>query len=321
MFKKKIIAIILSSFLIFGGFVLSGCGQTPVNEDKIVIYTTIYPLYDFATKVGGDKVEVINLVKPGEEAHDYEPTINQMAGLYDADLIVINGLGVETWIENINTELINKILDTSIGTTVIARTENEDNANFVEVGDAHEHTEEDEHEHGTSDPHIWLSLKNAKKQMENIKDALIVIDSENASYYQNNYDKYAMLFDGLDNQFTSLLSMLENKNFVVSHRAFGYIAYEYGLFQYSLNDFDTDGEPDLETLQYIVDFITANNIQGVFYQEFSNTQVASFIKQQTNAEIYRLSTLEGLTQKQIDDGEDYLSMMAQNLVNLVNALS
>lgn len=328
--KKRIVAVILTVFVIFGGAVLSACGPAPVNNDKILVYTSFYPLYDFTQKIGGDKVEVINLVKPGDEAHHYEPTINQMTGLYDADLIVVNGLGMESWLTNINQTLTSKIVDTSIGATVIERTTNADNDHDHEEDDhddgdehddEHEHSEDDGHNHGTSDPHIWLSIKNAKKQMENIKNALVSIDEANAAYYQNNYDRYAILFDGLDSQYQTQLGNLVNKNFVVSHRAFGYIAHEYGLNQYSLNDFDTDGEPELSTLNYIMDFIQANDIKGVFYQEFSNQQIATFIEENTDAEVYKLSTVEGLTNQQIDSGEDYLSIMAQNLVNLLKALS
>lgn len=308
--KKGLIALLVAVVIVFGGFVLTACGQTDSN-DKLVIYTSFYPIYDFAKNVGGDKVEVINLVKPGEEAHHYEPTTGQMAGMETADLIVINGQDMESWVDGLSSSLQSKVIDTSVGVNTIKRTTN-DNPIY---------NENDEENQNSVDPHIWLSLKNAVKQMENIKNALVQIDPDNATYYQERFQSYSYMFNGLDYEFTTALAELENRNMVVSHRAFGYIAYEYNLIQYSLSGIESDTEPTPATLATIVDFINNNNITAVFYQTLTNSQVAQQISQQTNANLYVLSTLEALTSEEMANGETYFTIMARNLTTLVNALS
>lgn len=308
--KKIITALLVAIFLTFGGVVLTACVQNGTN-DKLVIYTSFYPLYDFAKNVGGDKVEVINLTKAGEEAHHYEPSTRQMAGMETADLIVINGLEMESWTSSLPNKLKQKIVDTSSGATLIARTTNENPTNYAY----------EQNSQNAADPHIWLSIKNAVKQMENIKNALARIDAQNATYYQTRFEIYSHLFNGLDSQFALALADIQSRNLVVSHRAFGYLAFEYNLVQYSLGGIESNAEPSPATLAEITDFVNNNNVTAIFYQENANTQVAQTISNNTNAKLYMLSTVESLTEQEIANGETYLTVMAKNLTNLVNALS
>lgn len=316
--KKSIVALLVAVFITFGGFVLTGCGQTDAN-DRLVIYTSFYPIYDFAKNVGGDKVEVINLVGPGEEAHHYDLTTGQMAGMENADLIIISGQGMESWTDSLSSSLQSKVIDTSVGVTIIERTTNE-NPIYDEQHEDDE-IEEDDHDHGSTDPHIWLSLKNAIKQMENIKNALVQIDPDNATYYLERFQTYSYIFNGLDHEFERALAELENRNIIVSHRAFGYIAYEYNLVQYSLSGIESDTEPTPATYAAIIDFINENNVKAVFYQKYANAGVAQRITEQTNAKLYMLSTIESLTNEETANGETYYKIMARNLTTLVNALS
>ncbi len=319
-FKNKLVVGVVAAVLTLGaiGTTWALLAKPKTQNNALTVYTSFYPLYDFAKKVGGNKVEVVNLVQPGEEAHHYEPSTKQMTELYQADLIIINGVGMEGWLQDLDAALTNKIVDTSLGVTLIARNESEEE--HEEEG--HEHQEEEEeHDHGIYDPHIWLSITNAKKQMENIKNALVAKDSANASYYQNNYETYALLFDGLKLQYDAALNNLEGTPFVVSHRAFGYIANEYGLEQLSLNGIETEGEPDAQTLANMITYINTNHISVVFYQTFVNAKVAQRIAAETSATVGMLSTAEGLTADEIDAGMDYLSIMARNLVALKEAFS
>lgn len=306
--KKKIIAILISLMVIFGGFTLFACGET--DSDRILVYTSFYPIYDFATKIGGEKVEVVNLAKPGEEAHHMEISSSQMVGMEKADLIIISGLNMEGWVSDLSASLTSKLVNTSNSIQAIERTAHDE-----------DEEEEEEHEHGAYDPHIWLSIKNAKKQMENIKNALVNIDSQNASYYEMNYLRYSYLFDGLDEQFETALSTIADRSFIVSHNAFGYLANDYNLTTYALTGIEDTGEPDTRTVADIIDFINQNDIKAVFYQTMANSSVAQSIVDQTTAELYPLSTLESLTNEEIATGEDYLSIMAKNLACLSEALS
>jgi zinc transport system substrate-binding protein len=306
--KKSLISFIVLIGIFLSSFAFFGCAQNS-STNKILIYTSIYPLYDFAQKVGGDKVEVVNMVQPGQEAHDYEPSTAQIVGLNKADLILINGLGLEGWANNLSQNLKQKVVDTS------------KNVPLLEAdGSQHEH-DEHEHNHGNLDPHIWLSIKNAKQQMKNIKDALVQIDPQNAEYYQQNYTRYAFLFDGLDAQYTQILSQAQNKNLVVAHAAFAYLANEYNLTQHALTGVQSNTEPNAQTLANMILFVNQNNIKAVFFQDQVNNQVAQVIERETNAKLYPLLTLEFITFEQQKNGEDYLSLMAKNLVFLQKGLA
>ena len=127
------------------------------------------------------------------------------------------------------------------------------------------------------------------------------------------FTTYSVLFDGLQSQYELKLSNLTQTTFVVSHKAFSYIANEFSLTQLSLNGIDTEGEPDAQTLATIINYINDNNISTVFYQTFVNSKVAEQIAEETNATVDMLSTIEGLTLQQLAAGQDYLSLMAQNL--------
>lgn len=299
--KKNIIAIMLLLVITFGGLCLSGCTTTGSEEGELKIYTSFYPIYDLTKKVVGNSAEVINLVPVGEDAHHYELTPKQMVGLETADLIIINGLDMEHWADDLSANILSKILVASYN---IAAIDIE-----IELGSTRE------------DPHTWTSIKNAKIMMENIKNEVVSLNSDNAQVYENNYAKYAILFDGLDYQYEQAVTSFTSTTFIVSHKAFGYIARDCGLTQMAIGGLETDGEADPATVADIIDFINDNNITTVFYQESINSSIAVAIANETGASVDMLSTVQGLSKAQIDAGEDYLSIMAQNLVALIKALS
>lgn len=314
-FTKKITVIVLSIIL---GLSAVGVGTWAIiansnnNEnDTLTVYTSFYPIYDWTKKIGGNKVDVVNLISPGGEVHDYEPTTQQMVGMEDADLIIINGAGMEEWIEDLNTSLSSKIVDTSDQVTLLTKDAEEEHDHEVE--------EEDDHDHGIYDPHTWLSITNAKTQMTNIANALAETDPDNASYYTNNLQANLVLLNGLQSQYDSVLSAYAGQSFVVSHAAFGYMAHEYDLEQLGLSGMESDEEPDAQTLATMIDYINDNNISVVFYQSALNSKVAESIAEQTNATVGVLNTISSLSQEQIDAGYDYITLMAQNLVSLQTA--
>lgn len=301
LFKNKIVIIVLAALLILSAiFATWLIFHDKDKSDKIVIYTSFYPLYYFSQKIGGDKVEVKNLLGVGEEAHGLDPSAKQIQDMHSAHLIVINGVGMEEeWIGKLSNSLQEKVLDTSTGLTLINRPT------------------------GTKkDPHVWLSLSNAKLQMAAIRDRLVQIDDKNADYYNMNFNKYAELIEGLKSRYDALLTPFAGSTFVVSHGAFGYIAHDYNLVQVSISGIDSEEEPDAQKMKEIIDKINEQSVTTIFYHTFINSKTVQTIKDETPVtKLKVLSTLENLTPQQTAAGDDYLSLMSQNLIELVASFS
>ena len=257
---------------------------------KLQIYTSVYPIYDFTKKIGGEKITVYNMTKAGAEPHDFEITSKDMANLSKADLFIYNGGGMEHWVDSVKDALQNiKYIDSS------SNINNQDNL----------------------DPHFWLSPKNAKIQMENIKNGLIEIDSESKDYYQSNYNLYANRLDELDNKIKISLSNIKNRNLVLTHPAFGHFCKEYSLNQIAI----ARDEADPKAMAEIITFIKNNDIKAIFYEEFSSSKLVDSIAKETQIKILTLNPIESLSEKNIEAGEDYFSIMEKNLISLLDGLN
>lgn len=340
---KKIFVILLA--LLFTACSKPAANNEAKNEEsngKLNVYASVYPIYDFTKKIGGDKINLSMLTKPGEEPHHYEPSSDDIKNLSKADLFIYNGAGLESFTDKIiesNPDL--KTCQASQGVDLIKAThdhdhdhdccqnnddadhnhnhENENNHNH-EAKENHS-SHEEEHHHGMYDPHTWLSIKNAKIEMENIKNKLSEIDPDNASYYQKNFDKYAKMCDDLDKEYSQKISVLPNRVMVVSHQAFGYLCGDYGLSQVPIKNISNEDEPDAQTMAQMIDYIKKNNIKYICVEEMTSTKIADTIKAETGAQIKVLSPVETLTQEQMDKGEDYFSIMENNLKILEEVLS
>lgn len=275
--------------ILFSSFILN-CNKNNDKDtsDKPQIYTSIYPIYDFTKKIGGEKISVYNMTKAGVEPHDFEITSKDMANLLKADLFIYNGGGMEHWVNTIKEALDIKYIDAS------------SNINENDL-----------------DPHFWLSPINAKIQMENIKNGLAKIDSENKNYYESNYNLYANRLSELDYKIKNSLSNVKDRNLVLTHPAFGHFCKEYSLNQIAI----ARDEADPKAMADIITFIKNNNVHAIFYEEFSSSKLVDSIAKETGIKILTLNPIESLSEEDIDAGEDYFSTMEKNLISLSNGLN
>jgi zinc transport system substrate-binding protein len=308
--KKATKAILLAAAV--SAMLLSGCGQKKEADDsgKLNVMASFYPMYDFAVKIGGDKVDVKNMVPAGTEPHDWEPATKDITGLEKADVFVYSGAGIEHWVEDVLKSLKNNNLTVAEASSGIS----------LMKGEEHEDTGSEEHEQGEFDPHVWLSPVNAKKEMENIKDAFVKADPDNEAYYQANYETYASKFDELDKKYKDTLSPLPNKSVVVAHEAFGYLCNAYGLTQMGIEGLTPDSEPDPARMAQVIDFVKDNKVKTIFFEDLVSPKVAETIAKETGAKTEVLNPLEGLTDEQLKNGDDYFTVMEKNLTVLKEAL-
>ena len=297
---------------------LTGCGTQPADtaagDGRLRVLTSFYPMYDFACKIGGDCVDVTNMVPSGTEPHDWEPSTNDLKNLEKADVFIYNGADMEPWADDL-------LVSRSDTLHVVEASENvELRTTDGEHEHAHEHEGADHH-HGDFDPHVWLDPENAKIEMEAIRDALCAADPENSTVFQSNYEKYAAELDALDAEFREKLAPLPNRTIVVAHEAFGYLCDAYGLTQVGIEGLSPDSEPDPGRMAEVIDFVREHSISTIFFEELVSPKVAEAIASETGAQAKMLSPLEGLSDEQAAAGADYFSVMHDNLAALMEALN
>jgi ABC-type metal ion transport system, periplasmic component/surface adhesin len=254
---------------------LCGCiSQNELPSGKINVATTIAPLGDFITAVGGDKVEVTVLVPPGAEPHTYEPTPSQMKDVALADLYIMNGGGLEFWMDKVlqvNKKML--VVDSSQGVKLVN-----------ESG-------------GETDPHIWISLRNAAIQVNNICSALIQVDPANKDYYLKNRDDYLQKLKTLDEELNRTFAAKSGRIFIVYHPAWTYFARDYNLDQVPI--LENEKEPGPKYLGSIIDLARRNNITVIFIEPQYNPKSAEVIAQEIKARVVALDPL----------GQNYLENM------------
>ena len=263
------------------------------------ILVTFYPLYQFTKAIGKEKIDASIIIPPGIEPHDWEPTIQDIQKMKDADMIVINGAGLESWITKVTSINPNiMIIDTSGGIPLL-----EKNSNGLD-------------KIAKKDPHIWLDPVLAKKQAQNIADGLIKLDPQNANYYQQNANDYKAKLDILDNEIKTDLSTCDKKDFLAFHDAFSYFSKEYGLHQHTIvGGLDPETEPTAPALQQITKDAQSLGLNVIFTEEAANPRVSQVIADEIHGKVLILSPLE-VTDKNMD----YIVKMKQNLSNLKEAL-
>ena len=287
------IVIPLSSIAVYG--TNSNQQFTITDSSKLQVISSFYTLHEFSQNIGQEKVDVTLLVPAGVAPHDWGPTIKDVQRMQKSDLIIINGIGFENWVDNLDeTDYQGVIVDTSNG--ILVRNLDQEQIN------------------SSGDPHIWLNPVYAKIQVQNIANAFSNSDPDNQQYYQFNAAQYIEQLDLLDLKIRNELSDC-NQDFVAFHDAFSYFADEYNLNQHTIISSNSPhGEATARTLEEIISTSRELNIKVIFSEENVNTRTSEIIANEIDGKVLVLSTLEIFS-----DGT-YISKMTENLSNLEEAL-
>jgi len=277
-----------------GIYAMSRTAKTPAPHSpaKLQIVASFYPMAFFAQQIAGDKADVINITPAGAEPHEYEPSTQDIVKMEQANLIILNG-NVEPWGDSIQANLQN---------------------NSVHIITAGEGL-------GSADPHVWLDPVLAKQEVQKISDAIIAIDPSDSSFYAANTVALLQKFDQLDTAYKNGLAICSSRDIVTSHAAFGYLAERYGLNQLAIAGLSPDEEPATKALIDTAKFVQGHNVKYIFFESLVSPKLSQTIAQETGAQTLELNPLEGLTQTEIGQGQDYFSVMYNNLYNLQLALS
>lgn len=303
----------------------TGCGvskdsaKEPVKEaagsPRFKVFTSIYPVYEFAKNVAGDKADVVMFVPPGKEPHDWEPSLKEIAQLREGLLFIYNGAGFEPWVEKIlkNLEAPNlTVVEATKGLSLM----NDVDKHAIDKHDGQKH-DDDNHD---LDPHVWLDPVMAQEQVKAIESAFIKVDAANKDYYMARSKDYRETLAVLDKEFNVALGKCEKKEFVVSHSAFGYLAKRYGLHQIAVMGLSPDAEPKPGELAEVVQKAKKAKTKYIFVENLVSPKVAEVVAKEIGAQTLVLNPLEGLTKEEVAQGKTYISVMRDNLAQLKKAL-
>ena len=317
---KRIWALLLCAAL------LTGCAAPLMDapeDGRLRIVTTLFPYYDFARAIVGDRAEVTLLLSPGREAHSFEPTPLDAVEIARANVFVYNGGESEAWVE----ELLDAVGE-NIGMVlcmmdcVDAREEE-----FVEgmQGVEHDH-EHDDHDEDSDeieyDEHIWTSPVNAAALCAALCDALCAADGANAAAYSANCAAYVERLNALDARFRDLRSRAARDLLVFADRMpLLYFCEEYSLrYRAAFHGCSTDTEPSLATLKYLIDKVADEGVPVVYTVDLDSKRIAEVVAESTGAGIETLFSLQTVSRADFDGGETYLTMMERNLAALERGL-
>lgn len=305
---KKLFKIALVSMLFI--LISSGCGSIEKNsDDHLTIVTTLYPQYDFARQIIGDKGTVTMLLNPGTEAHDYDPTPADIISITKADIFIYTGEYMETWAADILSGVDNKalkVLDVSKGIDLVKTDEHDDEEN------------EEEGHHHEYDPHIWTSPVNAIKMINNILDTIIDADPDNEEYYKKNAESYIKSITEIDDEIKEVVSKSKYDTIYFGGRfAMIYFVNEYGLKYISAFDScSSETEPSAKLVTDIVDEMKANDAKIVFYEELTDPKAAESIADEIGGEILLLHSCHNVSSEDFNKGVTYVDIMKKNIENL-----
>lgn len=294
---KKIITLFLSFIL------LTACKATTTQKQK-TIYTTFFPVTQLTKMIVKDNYDIKTIIQASQDPHAFELTIQKRKELEDAPLIIYNGANMESFIPDlIQDSTKEKFLDLSQGLTLL---NNKNNAETNKV---------------QTNPHTWLSIKNAMIMLDTIYQKMISIDSENQATYQKNYNEALQKLQALDKKFESTIQNIQKspKYFVVSHAAFNYLANDYQLKQIAVSGISPEDEPSAAQLKTIADFVKEKNISTIFFEGKATPKVAETLANSTQTKTDTLYTMENLNESEIAIG--YIGLMEKNLNALIKSWS
>lgn len=278
-----------------------------LNSSKLNVIASFYPLYEFTKKIGGEKIELNPAMPFGTEPHNWEPTPQDISKLNNADIIIYNSKGFDSWLNQFKQS---KLIDISAELELIKSNgsredfDKADNSNLI------------------YDPHIWLDPILVKNISKTISNNLIESDPYNANYYRQNTDSFIKELNLLDQQIRKSLINCELKDFISFHEAFHYFANRYGLTQHSVYEsLSPEGEILPQQITKIISLAKSLNIDTIYSEELKNQQLAqTFASEIPNGKVLLLSPIENINKEEQEKNIGYIDKMKKNIENLEKGL-
>lgn len=289
--------------------------QKPVVGLQVV--TTLFPLYDFARTIAGDKAQVAMLLPPGVEPHTFEPKPDDMLKVSRAGLFIYTNRYMEPWAEKVIKGIDSKSLrSVEAGQRV--------RYDAVVSGDDTHHDPENghDHDHKGMDPHIWLDFANAAVMVDTILDGFIAADPANSDLYQRNADTLKKRLTALDLRYRQTLSSCGTRKLLHGgHYTFGYLARRYNLDYQALSGVSSDSEPSASRMIKLVGEIRSSGAKYLFAEELLSPRLTETLAKEAGVGVLMLHGAHNLSRDELAGGVSFFDLMERNLERLQKGLS
>ncbi|MDL5377102.1 metal ABC transporter solute-binding protein, Zn/Mn family [Exiguobacterium mexicanum] len=338
--NKKLLSVAAAGTLLLGGCASNEeNGATEETNDQLTVYASTFALKSFAKEIGGDRVRVEMVIPPGADPHTYEPTSKQMTDIAEADLFLTVGHDLEPYVESMEKSLANEnvtFVKTAEDVTLLSAEDtvhvhgedehSEDEHSEDEHGhevDAHAeeeagHSEDDGHNHGQYDPHVWLDPMNAVSMAEAVEAAF----SEQAPDYKDEFADRLSAFKEeattLDGELQAAVDGGSKSELLVTHAAYGYLAERYGFDQLPITGLTPSEEPSQQALKRVIEEAQLHDLKYIAFEDTVTPKVAQVVQNEIGAETVTIYNLESVTKEQMD--KSYFDLMRENVKALETAL-
>jgi zinc transport system substrate-binding protein len=276
------------------------------EQTRIQILTTVFPLKEFASAVGGSAVEVSLLLPPGAEIHTWRPRPSDIVKLSQADVFIYIGPALEPWV----TDLLDSIHNPDL---IIINASEELDPEDSQGG--HEHEGEQVHE--GMDPHIWLDFAHDQRIVRRLAGSLSEIRPEEGENFRLNAENYSEKLKSLDRKYHESLSRCQKQIFVLGgHAAFGYLARRYHLEQVALYGLSPDAAPTPGQMIDVVKLARAKGIRVIYFEVNVSPRMAQVLAEEIGAETRVLNPGVSPSKEELSAGVSFFDIMEKNLENL-----
>jgi zinc transport system substrate-binding protein len=315
--RQKTILLSVTLIVFMHGCLFGDCGA----RSSIKITTSVFPLWEFAKAVTGERGEVELLLPPGAEIHTWRPRPSDILKITTSDVFVHIGADLEPWLDDVLRSVNNpqlRIFKASEGIALMERQELRQETLHEESHNANEH----EHIHGALDPHIWLDFVIDQRIIDSIVRLLSQMEPENRALFESNGAAYKKKLDDLDRRFREELGRCKGDTFILGgHAAFGYLARRYNLHQISLFGLNPNASPTPKQLIRVVELAKEHHINVIYFEVYVSDDLARVIAEEVGARTLVLDPAANLTKEQMKTGKTFLDIMEQNLKHLKEGLS
>ena len=306
--KRSVLWLMLAFFALVLGACGQNAGQDNSNETKgMKIVTSFYPVYAMVKEVSGDLNDV-RMIQSSSGIHSYEPSANDIAAIYDADIFIYHSHTLESWAGSLDPSLQKskvKVIEASDGMTLerVPGLEDMEAGNGVDAKTLY-------------DPHTWLDPEKVAEEAQIIADKLSEQDSANKETYQKNAQNFSAKAHDLTKKYQPIFENADQKTFVTQHTAFSYLAKRFGLNQLGIAGISPDQEPSPRQLTEIQEFVKTYKVKTIFTESNASSKVANTLVKSTGVTLKTINPLEADPQNDksyLENLEENLSVLAQEL--------